>query len=112
MQQTGTERHPMDYEEAGRLEDVRRAEADRERFAPADPHIHKDDKKRAASTSRRILNMLRLGPVSNQELASVCLRYSARIHDLREHGFRIVTRRVPGKSGLHMFELIGEEGGR
>lgn len=45
---------------------------------------------------------------TNKELNRICLRYSARIHELRQSGLHIVSKAM--KSGEYRFYLIGEEG--
>lgn len=45
---------------------------------------------------------------TNKELNRICLRYSARIHELRQDGFNIVSKAM--KNGEYRFYLIGEKG--
>ena len=53
-----------------------------------------DPPKRLNAQCHRILDRLRRGPVTNSELASIAIRYSARIHELRRcgHTIEIVER--------------------
>lgn len=54
--------------------------------------------KRAANQRDMILDLLRQGSVTNFELADICIRYSARIHELRKSGHNIETvTKIPGK---------------
>ena len=57
----------------------------------------------------RILEALREGPKTNRWFAdNVCLRYSARISELRhDEGYIIDKRPVPHKNGLYIYELKG-----
>lgn len=55
----------------------------------------------------RILARLRRGPVTNAELAeTVCLRYGARLYDLRQAGHQITAEHVRGTNGLVRYRLI------
>lgn len=58
------------------------------------------------SQADRILELLQAnGSATNRELNQVCLRYAARIHELRERGYHIVTERVD--KGLFRFVYNG-----
>jgi hypothetical protein len=50
--------------------------------------------KRLSSYRQQILARLQRGPATNRELNEICLRYSARIKELRDagHGIRIIHR--------------------
>lgn len=55
----------------------------------------------------RILKLLKSKPsVTNNELNRICMRYSARIKDLRDEGHNIVSTHVKGP--LWEFTLAGE----
>jgi hypothetical protein len=57
-----------------------------------------DERNRRATQRDKILSLLREGNVTNFELADVCIRYSARIHELRKAGHVIETvTKIPGK---------------
>lgn len=64
---------------------------------------------RTATQRDKILALLRQGSVTNFELADICIRYSARIHELRKEGHEIETvARLPGKdknSALVVYRL-------
>jgi hypothetical protein len=70
---------------------------------PVDPHVHPNDVRRLTGQSAEILKRLRQGPATNAELNRICYRYSARIHDLRQSGYRISGKRIEG--GLWLFRL-------
>lgn len=57
----------------------------------------------------RILDALRDGPKTNTWLAeNVCLRYGARIWELKNlDGYNIACSHVPKKGGLFVYELKG-----
>lgn len=76
------------------------------RVEPADPMIDPADKVRVTKAAHRILEMLREGPKTNVEMATVTPRYGARIHDLRKAGYQIVKARVPGGHGVFQYRLI------
>ena len=68
-----------------------------ERPVPAvDPNIHPGDVSRVTGQSAAVLERLRLGPATNIELGRICMRYSARVHDLKRAGYRIRSQRVEG----------------
>ncbi|HEV8674022.1 MAG TPA: hypothetical protein VGX21_08250 [Methylomirabilota bacterium] len=56
----------------------------------------------------RVLNRLEAGPARTEELARICNRFGAIIHELRRAGVCIVTRRAPGVS--YVYELIPARG--
>ena len=55
---------------------------------------------------RIILDLLKLGPVTNMELVRVALKYGARLSELRQAGFdvRMVGR---GPGGMRVYALAG-----
>lgn len=58
------------------------------------------------SQTTKILRLLKTqGTVSNLELNRICYRYGARIHELRNDGYLIVTKRL--SNGLFMFVYKG-----
>lgn len=58
------------------------------------------------SQTARILNLLKAnGEATNGQLNKICFRYSARIADLRQEGWVIVS--VKEKNGLWRFILTG-----
>jgi hypothetical protein len=58
------------------------------------------------SQTSRVLRLLKAkGSVSNVDLNKICYRYGARIHELREDGYIIITNRLPG--GLYVFIYKG-----
>ena len=64
---------------------------------------------RVVNQRQKILALLRQGNVTNFELADICIRYSARIHELRKEGHEIETvARLPGEdknSALVVYRL-------
>lgn len=61
---------------------------------------------RHVSQKQRILNLLKLKGqygASNRELNEICFRYGARIKELRDEGYSILTKRQ--KQGLFVFKL-------
>jgi hypothetical protein len=53
-----------------------------------------DDRKRLNGQSKRILDALIAGPATNTYLASIALKYTSRISDLRAAGHNVVCERV------------------
>ena len=55
----------------------------------------------------RVLARLQRGPATNADFANMrILRYSARIHELRDAGHDIRWTAVKGKPGLTRYELV------
>ena len=70
-------------------------------FAPAvravDPNLAQTKRPDAEDQNARVLAMLRKGPVTSVALVQAgILRGAARIHDLRQAGYRILTERAKG----------------
>lgn len=58
------------------------------------------------SQSSKILKLFKeKGTVTNHELNRICFRYGARIHELRNDGYIIVTSKL--KEGLFSFTYKG-----
>ena len=75
-------------------------------LTPLDPTVHVDDYDRLTGQNREVLTMLRHGPKTNVEFVRAGIyRYSARIYDLRQRGYKIETRRDEG--GRTTFTLEG-----
>lgn len=64
-----------------------------------------DPPPRITGQRKKILDRLTQGPVSNIELAAICFRYSARIHELRKLGYDIETYREDKSSGTCFYRL-------
>ena len=69
----------------------------------ADPTVKRVDADRLKGQNSKILLRLRRGPATNAELSMLSLRYSARIHDLREAGIKIKATRLTG--GIWSYEI-------
>ena len=72
-------------------------------ITPRDPSVLKKDRPRLTSHNGTILARLRTGPATNVQLNQICFRYSARIHDLRSRGHKIVLER--GEGGVNIYRL-------
>ena len=76
-------------------------------FDPVDPNVRSVDVKRLSKSNRRLLDALRDGPKTNVELEPICgQRVSARVHDLRDHGYKIKAKALKG--GVWVYELENE----
>jgi hypothetical protein len=71
---------------------------------PVDPSIDRRDIGAAAHLNLAILERLRLGPATGGDLAAICSRYGARIHDLREAGHVINKERAGRMSWRYSLE--------
>ena len=58
----------------------------------------------AKGASVQILEALRRGPCTNQQLSHITLRYGGRLHDLRHAGYDIRTERIAPR--LYSYELV------
>lgn len=80
-------------------------------FAPviADKNnVLPDEVPRLANEQRLVLERLQRGPVTNVELVSLSLRYGARIHELRQLGYQITTKRTSVRKGVTTYTLEEE----
>ena len=68
-----------------------------------DPNALESDRPRLAGQNAAILERLREGPATNEELARLSLKYTSRLSDLRKAGYEIECKR--GKGGLNTYEL-------
>ncbi len=64
---------------------------------------------RLSRQCRMILTRLQNGPAYNGELAKMALKYTQRISEIREKGYRIEAKSVDAKTGLWVYTLL--EGG-
>lgn len=62
-------------------------------------------RKRLSRQCRLILELLQKGPASNAQLTGIALRYSARIFELREAGYRIRLVSHDCGTGVTVYEL-------
>jgi hypothetical protein len=74
---------------------------------PCDPHVSDDDRPRMSDQCVAIFNRLRHGPANNTELATIALKYTSRISDLRAAGYNVVCDRLGG--GLTSYRLVTPE---
>lgn len=68
----------------------------------------REDQPRVKGQALAILQRLRKGPVLNTELNEIAFRYSARLHELDQMGYRYAKQRVAGKRGVFEYRLISE----
>jgi hypothetical protein len=73
-------------------------------LTPRDPNIRPDDVKRLTGHNAAILARLRRGPAYNHELASISLKYTGRLSDLRVWGIEIAAERFDG--GTWSYTLV------
>lgn len=70
---------------------------------PSDRHVAQADAPRLSGQNLIILEMLRIGPVTNGQLAEVSLKYTSRLSDLRKHGYQI--KAMNQGNGVWMYSL-------
>jgi hypothetical protein len=70
-----------------------------------DRNVVDDDKPRLTGQNAAILERLKHGPATNDELSRIARKYTSRISDLRAAGYRITCEREPGGDGLTWYRL-------
>lgn len=70
---------------------------------PCDPNVDPRDEVRLSGQNSLILTRLKEGPATNTELASISLKYTSRISDLRAAGYVIQCLRRQG--GVNVYVL-------
>lgn len=73
------------------------------KLSPTDPHVAAADAPRLSGQNAAILERLRRGPATNDELIRISRKYTSRTSDLRKHGFKITCERLDG--GLTPYRL-------
>jgi hypothetical protein len=61
------------------------------------------ERKRNQSNYEKVLKRLRVGPATNIELTTICLRYGARLFEMRRRGLHVTTERL--HDGVFVFTL-------
>lgn len=77
------------------------------RIAPIDTHLVPAEKPRLSRQNQAILERLRRGPATNDELAKLARKYTSRVSDLRAAGYdvRLIDHdRVTGITRYQLFE--------
>lgn len=75
---------------------------------PRDRNTRPQDAPRLTGQNAAILERLKRGPATNQELVDYSLKYTSRISDLRAKGYRISCER--GEGGLNTYTLETRNG--
>ena len=65
-------------------------------------------KPRLGRQQQAILDRLRKGSATNNDLCQIAQRFSARIGELREAGYDIRRTYDDDRRGVYMYELVGE----
>jgi hypothetical protein len=85
--------------------------ADEPMVIPSDTHVTEPTEiARLSSQNQQVLVRLQQRPATNRELATISLKYTSRISDLREAGHRIEVVEHDRKTGLVLYQLFSEEG--
>lgn len=74
-------------------------------LTPRDPNVATMEKPRLTGQNARILEMLKAGPVTNDEIAKISRKYTSRISDLRAKGYRISCSQDHA-TGISVYRLI------
>jgi hypothetical protein len=79
------------------------------RVSVIDRSVTKIEAKRLSSQSQRILELLRTGDRSNDELAAIARKYTSRISDIRKAGYEITIISRDHESGLVVYRLTKDK---
>jgi hypothetical protein len=75
---------------------------------PADSHVTDPPEiERLGGQNFRVLARLRKGPVTNTELATIALKYTSRLSDLRKAGYVISCESLNMATGVTTYRLVG-----
>jgi hypothetical protein len=75
-------------------------------FNLCDPSVDiNPEKKRLVGQCAAIMERLKRGPATNRELAAISLKYTSRVSDLRNSGFKIEVSRRDHATGLTEYTL-------
>lgn len=75
--------------------------------ATGDPREPAKELRRLSRQCDRILDRLRRGPATNRELATIALKYTGRISDLRNAGY-VIDCEIDRADGLARYRLASE----
>ena len=75
-----------------------------------DPNVPEAAKGRLSRQCREVLDMLRIRPRTNAELAAITHRFGARIWDLRKAGYGIIALERDHATGLVLYKLAHDAG--
>ena len=70
---------------------------------PCDPNVVAVDQPRLRGQNGLILERLRRGPATNDELARISRKYTSRVSDIRKAGYEVTCERKSG--GLTVYRL-------
>jgi hypothetical protein len=74
-------------------------------FEPCDPSIPEAARPRLSRQCRAIVERLRRGPATNDELSRLSRKYTSRVSDIRKAGYRIKCTALDTAAGLFRYEL-------
>ena len=72
---------------------------------PRDPGVTPAEEARLSDQCKAILSRLRKGPATNRELATIALKYTGRLSDLRAAGFKVEPVSHDRQTGLVTYQL-------
>lgn len=76
-----------------------------EAITPCDPHITPEEVPRLSRQCSLVLERLRQGPATNDELATISRKYTSRISDLRSAGHDVEAFDRNHKTGVCWYRL-------
>lgn len=77
------------------------------RLTPRDTHLVPEERPRLSGQNQAILERLRRGPATNDELARIARKYTSRISDLRAHGYDVRMVEHDHATGITRYQLFG-----
>lgn len=80
--------------------------ASRPAIKPADPQVTGVERERTEDQCHRIIERLKQGPATNDELSAIARKYTSRISDLRKAGYVIECFDRNHATGLTRYRLV------
>lgn len=77
---------------------------------PRDPHVTRAEAPRLSAQCSAILQRLRQGPATNVELATMALKYTSRLSDLRAAGYDVQVSERDHTTGRVVYVLASKPG--
>lgn len=78
----------------------------RRHIRPRDTHVVPEERPRLSGQNARILERLRRGPATNDELSGIARKYTSRISDLRAAGHDVRVIEHDRTTGVVLYKLM------
>jgi len=72
------------------------------------PSVKEKDELRLSRQALEIYNLLKLGPVTTQQAASIACQYNARINEIRHalKFFGLMVDKIEGRDGGNIYQIV------